>query len=115
MREERADVRITIADATQCPASDRFRGYIASESHQTAPVIRVPHQPPQSDTTFELHYSIADLSRQWRVGRETVRLLIKDEPGVLKIRMGRRKAMTRYSVPDSVARRIHTRLFYPAV
>jgi hypothetical protein len=66
----------------------------------------------QSDTTFEMHYSIGDLAKQWRLGRETVRLLVKDEPGVLKIRLGRRKALTRYSVPESVARRVHTRLFH---
>ena len=66
----------------------------------------------QSDTTFEMHYSIADLAKQWRLGRETVRLLVKDEPGVLKIQLGRRKALTRYSVPESVARRVHTRLFH---
>ncbi len=115
MRGVGADVRSTIAGATDWLAVDRFRGDSASESYQTAAVMRALHQrPPQSDTTFEAHYSIADLARQWRVGRETVRLLVKDEPGVLKIRMGRRKAMTRYSVPESVARRIHTRLFYPA-
>jgi hypothetical protein len=68
----------------------------------------------QSDTTFEMHYSIADLARQWRLGRETVRLLVKDEPGVLKIQLGRRKALTRYSIPESVARRVHTRLFHTA-
>ena len=66
------------------------------------------------DTTFESHYTIGDLAKQWRLGRETVRLLVKDEPGVLKLRMGPRKALTRYSVPESVARRIHTRLFNPA-
>jgi hypothetical protein len=66
----------------------------------------------QSDTTFEMHYSIADLAKHWRLGRETVRLLVKDEPGVLKIQLGRRKALTRYSVPESVARRVHTRLFH---
>ena len=65
------------------------------------------------DTTFEIHYSIGDLARQWRLSRETVRLLIKDEPGVVKVRLGRRKSMTRYSVPESVARRVHTRLFNP--
>jgi hypothetical protein len=64
----------------------------------------------QSDTTFEMHYSIGDLAKQWRLGRETVRLLVKDEPGVLKIQLGRRKALTRYSVPESVARRVHTKL-----
>jgi hypothetical protein len=63
------------------------------------------------DTTFEVHYTIGDLARQWRLGRETVRLLVKDEPGVLKLRMGPRKALTRYSVPESVARRVHTKLF----
>ena len=68
----------------------------------------------QSDTTFEVHYSLSDLARQWRLGRETVRLLVKDEPGVVKVRMGMRKALTRYSVPESVARRVHTRLFHPA-
>ncbi len=67
----------------------------------------------QRDSTFEIHYSIGDLAKQWRLGRETVRLQVKDEPGVLKIRMGKRKTMTRYSVPESVARRIHTRLFNP--
>lgn len=66
-----------------------------------------------SNTTFEVHYSVADLAKQWRLGRETVRLLVKDEPGVVKIRLGRQKALTRYSVPESVARRVHTRLFYP--
>ena len=65
----------------------------------------------EMDTTFELHYSIGDLAKQWRLGRETVRLMVKDEPGVLKLRMGPRKALTRYSVPESVARRLHTRLF----
>jgi len=69
----------------------------------------------QSDTTFEMHYSIADLAKQWRLGRETARLLVKDEPGVLKIQIGRRKALTRYSIPESVARRVHTRLFHTAL
>lgn len=75
----------------------------------------IQHQPlhlNQSDTTFEMHYSIGDLAKQWRLGRETVRLLVKDEPGVLKIQLGRRKALTRYSVPESVARRVHTKLFH---
>lgn len=67
----------------------------------------------QTDTTFEPHYTISDLAKQWRLGRETVRLLVKDEPGVLRVCLGLRKAMTRYSVPESVARRVHTRLFHP--
>ena len=46
----------------------------------------------------------------WGLGRETVRKLVKDDPEVIKIRMGRKKAHTVYSVPESAAERIHTRL-----
>jgi Flp pilus assembly pilin Flp len=62
----------------------------------------------------EQHYRIADLASLWAVGRETVRLMIKDEPGVLKVRLGRKRAHTTYSVPASVAKRIHNRLLYAA-
>lgn len=66
-----------------------------------------------ADTTFEQHFSIGQLARWWNLSRETVRQLVKDEPGVLKVRNGSRKTMTRYSIPESVARRVHTRLFNP--
>jgi len=67
--------------------------------------------PQQPDTNaFEKHYRIAELARLCGLGRETVRKLVKDEPDVIKIRMGRKKAHTSYSVPESAARRIHTRL-----
>jgi hypothetical protein len=36
--------------------------------------------------------------------------LVKDDPGVLKIRNGRKKCHTAYSVPATAARRIRTRL-----
>jgi hypothetical protein len=62
------------------------------------------------NTTFEKHYRVGDLARLWGLGRETVRKLVKDDPGVVKIRMGRKKAHTIYSVPQSAAQRIHTRL-----
>ncbi len=66
------------------------------------------------DSTFEKHYSISDLKDQWAMGRETVRKLVMNEPGVVRIRLGRKKANTTYSVPESVARRIHTRLLNAA-
>jgi len=62
------------------------------------------------NSAFEIHYRIAELARMWGLGRETVRKLVKDDPGVIKIRMGRKKAHTIYSVPESAASRIHTRL-----
>jgi hypothetical protein len=68
------------------------------------------HPQIQIDTTFEAHYRISDLARLWGLGRETVRKLVKDDPGVIKIRMGRKKAHTIYSIPESAAHRIHTRL-----
>jgi hypothetical protein len=61
-------------------------------------------------TTFERHYRIGELCVLWGIGRETLRKILLDEPGVVKIRMGRRKSHTTYSVPASVAERIHTRL-----
>jgi hypothetical protein len=62
------------------------------------------------NSTFEKHYRVSDLARLWGLGRETVRKLVKDDPGVVKIRMGRKKAHTIYTIPESAAQRIHTRL-----
>lgn len=62
---------------------------------------------------FERHYRIGELARIWGLGRETVRKLVKDEPDVMKVRMGCKKAHTIYSVPESAARRIHARLAHP--
>jgi hypothetical protein len=69
---------------------------------------------PVENAAFEKHYRISELADLWGLGRETVRLLVKDDPGVLKVRMGRKKAHTVYSVPESAARRIHTRLLNAA-
>jgi hypothetical protein len=62
--------------------------------------------------SLDQHYRIADLADQWAIGRETARLMIKDEPGVLRIGLGIKRAHITYSVPSQVAKRIHTRLFY---
>jgi hypothetical protein len=59
---------------------------------------------------LERHYRIGELAELWKLGRETVRLLVKEEQGVIKVRLGRKRAHTLYSVPESVAVRIHTRL-----
>jgi hypothetical protein len=66
--------------------------------------------PLEQQAAFERHYRIAELAEMWSLGRETVRLLVKDEQGVIKIRLGLKKVHTIYSVPASVAQRIHTRL-----
>jgi len=66
------------------------------------------------NTTFERHYRIGELAETWALGRETVRKLVKDDPSVIKIRLGRKKTHTIYSVPASVADRIHRRLLNAA-
>jgi len=58
----------------------------------------------------ERHYRIGELAELWGLGRETIRKVLIDEPGEVKISLGRKKAHTTYSVPDSVARRIHNKL-----
>jgi hypothetical protein len=68
-----------------------------------------------SDTSYaEKHFRIGELAELWGLGRETVRKLVKDDPGVIKIRLGRKKAHTVYSIPESAAMRIHTRLLNSA-
>ena len=59
---------------------------------------------------FEKHFTIGELAELWGWGRETIRKLIMNEPGVPKLREGRKKAHTFYRIPASVAERIHTRL-----
>ncbi|MGB9458844.1 MAG: hypothetical protein WCB12_22560 [Bryobacteraceae bacterium] len=63
---------------------------------------------------FEKHYTVSELKTQWNLGRETVRKLVKDEPGVVCIRLGRKKAHSTYSIPESVAQRIYNRLLNAA-
>jgi hypothetical protein len=66
---------------------------------------------PGADVSYaEKHFRVGELAELWGLGRETVRKLIMNDPGVIKIRMGRKKAHTTYSVPASAAQRIHTRL-----
>ena len=52
------------------------------------------------NSALERHYRVGELAKIWGLGRETLRLMVKDEPGVIKIRMGRKKSHTTYSVPS---------------
>ncbi len=63
---------------------------------------------------FEPHYSVQQLSNFWNLSEESVRKLVMHEPGTIKLRLGKKRAHTRYSVPESVARRIHTKLANPS-
>jgi len=62
-------------------------------AHVTTPT-RGTESPVLEDPAFERHYRVSELAELWQLGRETVRLLVKDERGVIKIRLGRKKAHT---------------------
>jgi hypothetical protein len=76
---------------------------------------RIHAQLSGSNCPFdELHFRIRDLAGLWGLSREKVRLVVKDEPGVMRFKLGRKKAHTTYSVPESVAARIYACLPYDA-
>jgi hypothetical protein len=83
--------------------------------HATQATLALDLQYLSSDASFaEKHYRVSELAESWGLGRETVRKIVKDEPGVIKIRQGRKKTHTTFSVPESVARKTHTRLLNAA-
>ena len=90
--------------------SSEHRRFSDQEIAQAARPTRITEPSAAADPAFERHYRIGELAAKWQLGRETVRLLVKGEHGVIKIRLRRKKAHTIYSVPESVAVRIHTRL-----
>lgn len=61
------------------------------------------------DTTFEKHYSIAEISSIFHLSKESIRKLLVNEPGCIRLRLGRTQK-TRYSVPESIVRKLHARL-----
>jgi len=62
------------------------------------------------DAALERHWKLSEIAERWNLSVEMCRLIFKDEPGVVRIRWGVRKARTTYVVPESVLRRVHVRL-----
>ena len=89
---------------------EEHRHFGENDVTNTEPLTRGRAPGSPQAAAFGRHYRIGELADLWKLGRETVRLLVKDEPGVIKVRLGRKRAHTVYSVPESVALRIHTRL-----
>ena len=61
------------------------------------------------DTFNEKLFTIKEVAEHLRVSRETARLIVKGEPGVVR-RNGPRNQRTRYLTPESVLRRIYYRM-----
>lgn len=80
---------------------------------RTTPKQVTPNSQPVS-AVEERHYSPAELAAMWNFSAGTIRRLIADEQGVLRLQgvgeaTGKRRYTT-YSVPASVAQRLHERL-----
>ena len=110
MATDSVTMKFTPNDRGNATASPERRHFSHQEIAQAATPTRITESSAPADPAFERHYRIGELAAKWQLGRETIRLLVKDERGVIKIRLGRKKAHTIYSVPESVAVRIHTRL-----
>jgi hypothetical protein len=110
MATDSMTVKITSNGRDNAMTSIEHRRFSNQEIAHTATPTRITESSALEDPAFERHYRIGELAAKWQLGRETVRLLVKDERGVIKIRLGRKQAHTIYSVPKSVAVRIHTRL-----
>ena len=62
------------------------------------------HTPePISGSHRERHCRVSELAKLWSLGRETVRNLVKEDPGVLKLHRGPKGKHTTYAVPESAA------------
>lgn len=64
---------------------------------------------------FEKHYTLKELAETWACSEETLRVIFRTEPGVLRIttRKMSGRAYAGYRIPESVARRVHTKLTNP--
>lgn len=62
------------------------------------------------------HYTAAELAKIWHLSPNTVRRLVENEPGVLRIAAGnssykpRKRHMIQIRIPERVALRVHARL-----
>ena len=76
--------------------------------------ISMPAKPAAHSISEEKHYTPKELAALWGFSPATIRNLVRDEPGVLRLEgMGRahgRRSYTTFSIPESVALRLHERL-----
>src|SRR5258708_2449531 len=80
---------------------------------------RVAQQAPAAYSSAhriseEKHYTPSELASMWHFSPATIRSLFRNEPGVLKLqgegRAHGKRSYTTFSIPESVAFRVHERL-----
>lgn len=69
-----------------------------------------------SSIAHDQHYTVAELAKRWHLSPNTVRRLVADEPGVIKLTMGpllrsrRKRHLVSLRIPERVALRVHAKL-----
>jgi len=64
-------------------------------------------------SAFETHYTVQEIAERWHLSETVIRVLFRDEPGVIKIDSPERRFKRGYCtlrIPESVALRVHSRL-----
>lgn len=62
------------------------------------------------------HYTVSELAKRWHLSPNTVRRLVVDEPGVVRLTVGpllrnrRKRHLVSLRIPERVALRVHAKL-----
>jgi DeoR/GlpR family transcriptional regulator of sugar metabolism len=62
------------------------------------------------------HYTVSELAKRWHLSPNTVRRLVVDEPGVIKLTVGpllrnrRKRHLVAMRIPERVALGVHAKL-----
>ena len=69
-----------------------------------------------TSVAYDQHYTISELAKRWHLSPNTVRRLVVDEPGVIKLTVGpllrnrRKRHLVSLRIPERVALRVHAKL-----
>jgi len=69
-----------------------------------------------TSVAHDQHYTVSELAKRWHLSPNTVRRLVADEPGVIKITVGpllrnrRKRHLVSLRIPERVALRVHAKL-----
>jgi hypothetical protein len=98
----------------EAKTSRKFRDWKSTSAVRAAAASRRPPHIEQSDLLKdERHFTPQELAETWGVSVETIRVIFRDEPGVLKIGPDGTRFKRGYKtlrIPESVAERVHARL-----
>ena len=91
------------------------RGLSSREIRKRRPARQEPPAGAEARRlSEEKHYTPNELAAMWHLSPATIRKLIRDEPGVVRLQGAGiahgKRSYTTFSVPESVALRVHERL-----